>query len=457
MNEWTPDEAFKLIPGDEEGKFILENVELAAETALKIYDKVNDVWYPDGADNDYVVAEDGVYNVEFWPAGEMGEEFHEGFFKLTKQTEPHPEPVITVYYVDEVGLDTVYYYAFCADGELAAWPGTALESIGKDRNDHNVYKIEIDSGLYDQVIFGNGSDWQTIDLPFADDAGENDYIVYFGNENEADDQGHFKAWPADDVEKIVNDSAPTCTDPGEIVYESFVTGEQRTEVIDALGHDWDEGVVTKEPTTLEEGEMTYTCRRCGATRTEPIEKLDFLFDDVQDPGKFYYEPVYWAYYHDPQITNGTSDTMFSPNQVCTRGQVVTFLWRAMGCPEPTQTTHNFTDVKESAYYYKAMLWAVETGVTTGTTTTTFSPNKSATRGQIVTFLWRAMGEPEPTQTTHSFTDVKESAYYYKAMLWAVENGITTGMTATTFAPNNEATRGHVVTFLFRALKGKEGE
>ena len=455
MNNWTPEEAFKLIAGDEEGKFVLENVELTAGALLKIYDAVNDVWYPDGLNNDYEVAEDGTYLVEFWPAGGMGEEFHEGYFKLTKQVEPTPEPVINVFYVDEVGLDAVYCYAFGEDAELAAWPGIVLEPIGQDRNGHNVYEIELDSGAYDHVIFSNGSDWQTVDLPFAEDAGDNAWIVYFGNSNEADEQGHYKAWPAEDVEKIVSETAPSCTEPGEIAFESFVTGEQRTEVLEALGHDWDDGVVTKEPTTTEEGEMTYTCRRCGATRTEPIEKLSFLFDDVQDPAKFYYEPVYWAYYHDPQITNGTSDTMFSPNKICTRGQVVTFLWRAMGCPEPTQTTHSFTDVKETAYYYKAMLWAVETGVTTGTSETTFSPNKNATRGQVVTFLWRAMGCPEPTQTTHSFTDVKENAYYYKAMLWAVEAGITNGTSATTFGPNKEATRGHVVTFLFRAMVGVE--
>ena len=268
MNDWTPDAEYRLTASETEGKFVLEDIVLTAGTGLKVCDAANDVWYPDGFENEYVIAEDGTYDLEFWPAGEMGEDYHYGFFKLTKQQ-------------------------------------------------------------------------------------------------------------------------------------------------------------------------------------------DFLFDDVQDPGKFYYEPVYWAYFHDPQITTGTSDTMFSPNNICTRGQVVTFLWRAMGEPEPTQTTHSFTDVKETAYYYKAMLWAVENEITTGTTATTFSPNKNATRGQVVTFLWRAMGEPEPTQTTHNFTDVKEGAYYYTAMLWAVENGVASGTSATAFSPNKDATRGHVVTFLYRALYGKE--
>ena len=176
----------------------------------------------------------------------------------------------------------------------------------------------------------------------------------------------------------------------------------------------------------------------------------FLFDDVQDPSKFYYEPVYWAFFHDPQITTGTSETTFGPGKTCNRGAVVTFLWRAMGCPEPTITEHPFTDVKETAYYYKAMLWAVETGITTGTSETTFGPGKEATRGQVVTFLWRALGEPQPTNTDHPFTDVKETGYYYTAMLWAVETGVTSGSSATTFSPGKTATRGHVVTFLFRA-------
>ena len=177
------------------------------------------------------------------------------------------------------------------------------------------------------------------------------------------------------------------------------------------------------------------------------------FVDVEK-GKYYYEPVMWAYYHDPQITAGSDDTHFSPNKDCTRAQVVTFLWRANGCPEPTITEHSFTDVKESAYYYKAMLWAVETGITTGATSTTFAPNKACTRAQVVTFLWRAKGSPEPSTTTCPFTDVKTSSGYYKAILWAVEEGVTTGTSDTTFSPNNTCSRGHVVTFLYRVYGPK---
>ena len=110
----------------------------------------------------------------------------------------------------------------------------------------------------------------------------------------------------------------------------------------------------------------------------------------------------------------------------------------------------FTDVKEKAYYYDAVAWAVENGVTAGVTPTTFQPNANCTRGQVVSFLWRAAGSPEPTKTTHPFTDVKEKAFYYKAMLWAVETGVTSGLTPTTFGPNEVCTRGQVVSFLHRA-------
>ena len=174
--------------------------------------------------------------------------------------------------------------------------------------------------------------------------------------------------------------------------------------------------------------------------------LDVAFQDLRDKA-FYYEPVIWA--TENNITAGLSATRFGPDEYCTRGQVVTFLWRVAGCPAPTTTEHPFADVREGAYYYKAMLWAVENGITAGTTSTTFAPDDPCTRGQVVTFLWRAAGKPTPTATDHSFTDIRENGYYYKAMLWAVENNITAGITKTKFAPDDTCTRGQVVTFLFR--------
>lgn len=171
------------------------------------------------------------------------------------------------------------------------------------------------------------------------------------------------------------------------------------------------------------------------------------FKDVA-AGQYYYEPVLWAV--DQGITAGTSATTFEPNTVCTRGQVVTFLWRANGKPEPTTTAHKFTDVYSGAYYYKAMLWAVENGITNGTSSTTFSPDNNCSRAEIVTFLHRAEGTPRPSIRTHTFRDVEASAFYYNAMLWAVENKITSGTSSTTFEPAKMCTRGEVVTFLYRA-------
>ena len=183
-------------------------------------------------------------------------------------------------------------------------------------------------------------------------------------------------------------------------------------------------------------------------------------DDPVEPGEFkdvpkdafYYAPVMWAVQN--KVTSGTGDgTTFSPNEICTRGQVVTFLWRAAGQPEPTRTENPFTDVKVSDFFYKAVLWAVEKGITTGTGDgTTFEPGANCNRGQIVTFLSRAK-DGKATTSKNPFVDVAESAFYYNPVLWAVENEITTGTgDGTTFAPNEDCTRGQVITFLYRAYK-----
>ena len=180
----------------------------------------------------------------------------------------------------------------------------------------------------------------------------------------------------------------------------------------------------------------------------------FTFDDVMDPDAYYFEPVYWAFDHNPQITKGTSDYLFSPDDGCTRAQAVTFLWRAAGEPEPTSKDNPFEDIKESDYFYKAVLWAVEKNITTGTTATTFRPNQTCTRAQIVTFLWRNENKPAPESAENPFEDVNKTDYFADAVLWAVEKGITTGTSATTFRPDNTCTRGQIVTFLYRALAGE---
>ncbi|MBR6826121.1 MAG: S-layer homology domain-containing protein, partial [Oscillospiraceae bacterium] len=176
------------------------------------------------------------------------------------------------------------------------------------------------------------------------------------------------------------------------------------------------------------------------------------FTDVKEKD-YFYDPVLWAVANG--ITTGTSKTTFSPEKPCTRAQVVTFLWRAAGSPEPSQTDNPFTDVPAGQYYYKAVLWAVEEGITTGTSKTTFGPDKSCTRAQVVTFLWRAAGEPAPEKNDNPFTDVPAGQYYYNAVLWAVGKGITTGTSKTTFGPDKPCTRGQIVTFIYRYMTSEE--
>ena len=171
------------------------------------------------------------------------------------------------------------------------------------------------------------------------------------------------------------------------------------------------------------------------------------FTDVKE-SNFYYESVLWAV--ENEITKGTSATTFSPNEFCTRAQVVTFLWRAAGCPEPESTVCPFADVEADDYFYKAVLWAMENGITSGATKTEFSPDAKCTRAQIVTFLHRSIGSPKPESTENPFRDLPSGEYYSEAVLWAVENGITKGTSADTFSPKANCSRAQVVTFLYRS-------
>ena len=172
-----------------------------------------------------------------------------------------------------------------------------------------------------------------------------------------------------------------------------------------------------------------------------------VFVDVPE-GSYYEEAVAWAV--ENGITKGTSDTTFEPNGICTRAQAVTFLWRAAGSPAPKSSTMPFTDVKAGSYYYDAVLWAVENGITKGTSDTTFSPDVTCSRAQIVTFLWRSQEAPA-AGAVNPFTDVKADAYYAEAVLWAVKEDVTKGTTDTTFSPNADCTRAQIVTFIWRAL------
>ena len=181
---------------------------------------------------------------------------------------------------------------------------------------------------------------------------------------------------------------------------------------------------------------------------KPQETKSNPFVDVIK-GQYYYDAVLWA--AESGITGGTSANTFSPDAVCTRAQVVTFLHRMVASPEPAAITLPFVDVSENDYFYKPVKWAYGSKITGGTSATTFSPDETCSRAQVVTFLWRTAGQPEAKSNKCNFTDVKSDSYYYKAVLWAVEQGITGGTSAATFSPDDSCTRGQVVTFLYRFI------
>lgn len=196
-----------------------------------------------------------------------------------------------------------------------------------------------------------------------------------------------------------------------------------------------------------DGKYTFTMPASSVTVKAVFAEEELAFTDVSADA-YYADAVRWAVAEG--ITSGTTATTFAPNSGCTRGQVVTFLWRAAGEPEPSTAVNPFTDVSADAYNYKAILWAYENGITGGTTATTFAPNATCTRAQIVTFLYRADGA-QAVDSGNAFTDVPADAYYADAVNWAVAEGITGGTTATTFAPDATCTRAQVVTFLYRDM------
>ena len=171
-----------------------------------------------------------------------------------------------------------------------------------------------------------------------------------------------------------------------------------------------------------------------------------VFVDVAE-GSYYEEAIDWAV--EKGITNGVSSNMFAPNDPCTRAQIVTFLWRAAGSPAP-KSMSSFTDVPADAFYAKAVAWAVENGITSGTGESKFSPNSTCTRAQAVTFLYRASGSPAVSGKAE-FSDVSSTAFYADAVAWAAKKGITTGIGGGLFGSDNDCTRGQIVTFLWRAM------
>ena len=269
------------------------------------------------------------------------------------------------------------------------------------------------------------------------------------------------------TEEIVLAVAPTCTETGLTEGKKCsVCGETLVaqEVVAALGHT-EEIIPSVAPTCTETG-LTEgkKCSVCGETLVAqeviPALSHDFVngecsrcdatsessFEDVK-AGDFFFDPVEWAV--ENGITNGSTETTFNPTGDLLRAQVVTMLWRHAGSPV-VDIVNPFTDVKEGEYYYDAVLWAYSEGITAGTSATTFDPAGKTNRAQAITFLWRYLDEPE-ADTENPFTDVDTNEWYGKAVEWAVANGVTEGMSENQFGVSINCNRAHMVTFLYRAL------
>lgn len=248
---------------------------------------------------------------------------------------------------------------------------------------------------------------------------------------------------------IVEVMPPSCTARGYTSHYCPGCGDRyRTDYTEPLGHRYDEGVIIKEPTLAAMGRIRYTCIGCGDTYQETIPMLTNPFEDIDDQA-YYFAPVIWAV--NAGITSGLDETHFGPDAVCNRAQVVTFLWRSAGKPEPAASVNPFRDVPKGSFYEDAVLWAFESGITTGTDAAHFSPEAPCNRAQVVTFLHRSRDCPEPAVTT-AFPDVSTGSFYHKAVLWAAQRGITVGMDGGYFRPGLSCTRGQIVTFLYRDVK-----
>ena len=374
------------------------------------------------------------------------------------------------YYPTAAGWNTDRWTVIKNYLEFIPEPGDIFVSVGTANYGHVGVVLEASDNLYATVIDQNS-------VNPNETTGHSAYIhtikwtgayspTYYIRYN------HFAQPHTHNYSKTV--TKPTCTQKGYTTYTCSCGSSYVSDEVAALGHNYKSTVTA--PTCTKKGYTTHTCSRCGDSYTDSStsalghnyvkgvctrcgakdpkapENRPFVFADVKDQSAYYYDPVYWAYDHKPQITNGIDATHFGPERGCTRAQVVTFLWRAAGCPEPTRHDTGFADVSADAYYVKAVLWAIENGITNGTGSGLFSPDASATRAQIVTFLWRANGSPKASGKT-AFEDVVAGSYYETPVRWAVKEGITTGTGKTSFSPESTCTRGQIVTFLYRAMEG----
>jgi len=234
---------------------------------------------------------------------------------------------------------------------------------------------------------------------------------------------------------------PTCTAGGYTRYNCCACSSYYiAEYTNPLGHRYDSGVLIREPTDTTQGEVRFTCIRCIESY-----RVYYRFRDI-DSNAYYFTPVIWS--KSRGITSGLDEAHFGPDAVCNRAQVVTFLWRAAGRPVFEDAVNPFCDVPADSFYEEAVLWAYQSGITTGTDAVHFSPAAPCNRAQVVTFLHRFRGCPEPTAAT-VFPDVPADSFYHSAVLWAAQREITLGMDGGLFCPEKSCTRAQIVTFLYR--------
>ena len=364
--------------------------------------------------------------------------------------------------------------------------------------DTGSFTLATEDGRGATVVNGRQTGGELNLIPIAIATGENDGYQFYLDEDELKDLTISISDGARQVKLISNDILARVVASG---LKSVTVGEgsvstvtdaavqqKITLISDELGGYWDKVVASGKDTAIslkaEAGKLTVSAANSAAVTvqrenvveqtsgdkeivnatpdgvtisvsgmgedpaTDPSdEPITNPFTDVYS-SDYYYDAVLWAV--EKGVTAGATDTTFNPSGPCTRAQIVTFLWRAYGKQQATTAENPFTDVKPDDYYYDAVLWAVENGITAGATATTFDPNGACTRSQAVSFQWRAAGKPA-VSVENPFTDVKSGDYYYDAVLWAVENGITAGATTTTFDPNGTCTRGQIVSFLYREM------
>ena len=376
------------------------------------------------ADEGYTFSKDqnAQYNPVVIVNGEQAEYETDGELMTVKYEVNAPE--ITVSYIDITGID------FPEIGEM---PDCEIESA-----EPQYYNAKTDSGsvtwyedgeyMYKTDTFKAGKEYQ-IEMYIDTVRSGWDYTARFAENLSGVTVDGF-AVNENNIRRL-NDTTVVVTHTFPVLEEDKVEEPEKPTVSEKPQE-------TEKPTEPEK----------PSTSEKPQETEKSVFVDVAK-GQYYYDAVMWAV--EQGITGGTSATTFSPNAPCTRAQVVTFLHRMVASPEPAAIGMPFTDVKDNAYYYKPVKWALGSKITGGTSDTTFSPDVTCTRGQVVTFLWRTAGQPEAKSNKCNFTDVKSDNYYYKAVLWAVEQGITGGTSATTFSPDDSCTRGQVVTFLYRFI------